>query len=73
MSLETEQLFKTQDSCPDLLVIAAKPHNASKRQKIFAVEDEIDARHDGLVAALEMRRQRTNRSQPLVTICWAVV
>lgn len=44
-----------------------------QRQEIFAVEDEIDARRDALIAALEKRLHRASRSQPLFTIRWAVV
>lgn len=44
-----------------------------QRQEIFAVEDEIDARRDARIAALEKRLHRASRSQPLFTIRWAVV
>jgi hypothetical protein len=43
------------------------------RQEIFAVEDEIDARRDALIAALEKRLHRARCSQPLFTVRWAVV
>ena len=43
-----------------------------QRQEIFAVEDEIEARRDALIEALEKRLHRASRTQALFTVRWAV-
>ena len=43
-----------------------------QRQEIFAVEDEIEAKRDALIAALEKRLHQASRTQVLFTIRWAV-
>lgn len=44
-----------------------------KRQAIFAVEDEIEARRDTLIAALQKRLHRASRHQSLFVLRWSVV
>ena len=44
-----------------------------QRQDIFAVEDEIEARRDALIAALQKRLHRASRNQSLFTVRWSVV
>jgi hypothetical protein len=43
-----------------------------QRQEIFAVEDEIEARRDALIAALEKRLHRASHTRHLFTIRWEV-
>lgn len=43
-----------------------------QRQEIFSVEDEIEARRDALIDALEKRLHRASRTQALFTVRWAV-
>lgn len=43
-----------------------------QRQEIFTVEDEIEAKRDALIAALEKRLHQASRTQVLFTIRWAV-
>ena len=43
-----------------------------QRQEIFQVEDEIEAKRDALIAALEKRLHQASRTLPLFTIRWAV-
>lgn len=42
------------------------------REKIFDIEDEISAKRDALVAALEKRMQQKTTVTPLFTIRWSV-
>ncbi|XQE68770.1 SNF2-related protein [Pseudomonas sp. P3C3] len=44
-----------------------------QRQEIFSVEDEIEARRDALIEALEKRLHRASRTQTLFTVRWAVI
>jgi hypothetical protein len=44
-----------------------------QRQEIFAVEDEIEARRDALIAALQKRLHRASRNQRLFVLRWSVV
>ena len=44
-----------------------------QRQEIFAVEDEIEARRDALIAALQKRQHRASRHQSLFVVHWSVV
>ena len=44
-----------------------------QRQDIFAVEDEIEARRDALIAALQKRLHRASRNQSLFVVRWGVV
>lgn len=44
-----------------------------QRQDIFAVEDEIEARRDALIAALQKRLHRASRNQSLFVVRWSVV
>ena len=44
-----------------------------QRQDIFAVEDEIEARRDALIAALQKRLHRASRNQSLFVVRWRVV
>ncbi|WP_422846328.1 SNF2-related protein [Acidovorax sp. M2(2025)] len=44
-----------------------------QRQDIFAVEDEIEARRDALIDALEKRLHRASHTRHLFTIRWEVV
>lgn len=44
-----------------------------QRQDIFAVEDEIEARRDALIAALQRRLHRASRNQSLFVLRWSVV
>jgi hypothetical protein len=39
-----------------------------QRQDIFAVEDEIEARRDALIAALQKRLHRASRNQCLFVV-----
>lgn len=41
-----------------------------QRQEIFAVEDEIEARRDALIAALQKRLHRASRNQSLFVVRW---
>ncbi len=43
-----------------------------QRQEIFNVEDEIEARRDALIDALEKRLHRASRSHILFTVRWVV-
>lgn len=43
-----------------------------QRQEIFAVEDEIEARRDALIDALEKRLHRASHTRHLFTIRWEV-
>jgi 3-oxoacyl-(acyl-carrier-protein) synthase len=43
-----------------------------QRQDIFAVEDEIEARRDALIDALEKRLHRASHTRHLFTIRWEV-
>ena len=43
-----------------------------QRQEIFAVEDEIEARRDALIEALEKRLHRASHTRHLFTIRWEV-
>ena len=43
-----------------------------QRQDIFAVEDEIEARRDALIAALQKRLHRASRNQRLFVVRWSV-
>lgn len=43
------------------------------RQRIFEIEDEIAAKRDALVAALEKRMQQRTEITPLFTIRWSVI
>lgn len=40
---------------------------------IFAVEDEIEARCDALIAAPQKPLHRASRNQSLFVVCWNVV
>lgn len=44
-----------------------------RRQDICAVEDEIEARRDALIAALQKRLYRTSLNQSLFVLRWSVV
>lgn len=44
-----------------------------QRQDIFAVEDEVEARRDALIAALQKRLHRASRNQSLFVVRWSVV
>ena len=44
-----------------------------QRQDIFAVEDEIEAPRDALIAALQKRLHRASRYQSLFVVRWSVV
>ena len=44
-----------------------------QRLEIFAVEDEIEARRDALIAALQKRLHRASRNQSLFVVRWSVV
>lgn len=44
-----------------------------QRQRIFEIEDEIEAKRRTLVAALEARLQQKTKTTPLFTIRWRVV
>ena len=44
-----------------------------QRQEIFAQEDEIADKRDGLIAALHKRLRRGERSETLFTVRWSVV
>ena len=43
------------------------------QQDIFAVEDEIEARRDALMATLQKRLHRASRNQSLFVVRWSVV
>jgi superfamily II DNA or RNA helicase len=53
-------------------VAALEKKKRHLRQRIFEVEDEIAARRDALVAALERRMQQKTEISPLFTIRWRV-
>ncbi|MFQ5752058.1 MAG: ATP-dependent helicase, partial [bacterium] len=44
-----------------------------QRQEIFTVEDEIEAKRDALIDALEKRLYQTQKQERLFTIRWKVV
>jgi 3-oxoacyl-(acyl-carrier-protein) synthase len=44
-----------------------------QRQDIFALEDEIEARRDALIAALQKRLAHASRNQSLFVVRWNVV
>ena len=44
-----------------------------QQQDIFAVEDEIEARRDALIDALQKRLHRASRNQSLFVVRWCVV
>jgi hypothetical protein len=44
-----------------------------QRQDIFAVEDEIEARRNALISALQKRLHRASRNQSLFVVRWTVV
>ena len=44
-----------------------------QRQEIFAVEDEIIAKRDALIASLQQRLQETTDTQTLFTVRWQVL
>ena len=44
-----------------------------QRRDIFKVEDEIEEQRDSLIAALEKRLARDQRSERLFTLRWSVV
>lgn len=44
-----------------------------QRQEIFAVEDEIIARRDGLIASLQQRLQEKTNQETLFSIRWQVI
>ena len=44
-----------------------------QRQDIFAVEDEIEARRDALMAALQKRLHRASRNPSLFVVRWRAV
>src|SRR5690606_36303875 len=44
-----------------------------QRQEIFDVEDEIEAKRDALIAALERRLNQHSHSVPLFRIRWSIV
>lgn len=44
-----------------------------QRQEIFDVEDEIEAKRDALIAALERRLNQRSHSVPLFRIKWSIV
>ena len=44
-----------------------------QRQDIFAVEDEIEARRDALIADLQKRLHHASRNQSLFVVRWSVV
>ena len=51
----------------------AETEQRRQRQEIFAVEDEIEARHDALIAAVQKRLHRASRKQSLFVVRWSVV
>lgn len=63
--------WKTPSVCSKTFA-RPKPSSAA-RQDIFAVEDEIEAQRDALIAALQKRLHRASRNQSLFTVCWSVV
>jgi 3-oxoacyl-(acyl-carrier-protein) synthase len=50
-----------------------KTEQRRQRQDIFAVEDEIEARRDALIAALQKRLARASRNQSRFVVRWNVV
>lgn len=52
-----------------------KPEAEQRRQRqdIFAVEVEIEARRDALIAALQKRLHRASRNQNLFVVRWSVI
>ena len=53
----------------------AQPGNVQRRQRqdIFAVENEIEARRDARIAALQKRLHPARRNQSLFVLRWSVV
>ena len=43
-----------------------------QRQAIFEVEDDIEAKRDALIAALEKRLHQASNTRELFTIRWSV-
>lgn len=41
-----------------------------QRQEIFDVEDEIEAKRDALIAALQRRLNQSSRCIPLIRVRW---
>lgn len=48
------------------------PLQRRQRQEIFDVEDEIEAKRDALIAALERRLNQRSHSVPLFRIRWRI-
>ncbi len=44
-----------------------------QRQRIFEVEDEVMAKRDGLISALECRMAQKTMVEPVFTIQWRVI
>ncbi len=54
-------------------IAALEKSKRRQRQRLFDLEDEIAAKRDALVAALEMRMQQKTEIQPLFIIRWSVI
>jgi hypothetical protein len=75
MSLKRQaRLAQSMDEAKRLLDETRKVESEQRRQRqeIFAVEDEIEARRDALIAALEKRLHRASHTRHLFTIRWEV-
>jgi hypothetical protein len=55
------------------LIAALEQSKRRQRQRIFEMEDDIAAKRDALVAALEKRMQQKIEITPLFTIRWSVI
>lgn len=51
----------------------AERRQRKQRQEIFTLEDEIEAKRDELISALEKRMSQHQQSERLFTIRWSVV
>jgi superfamily II DNA or RNA helicase len=54
-------------------IVTLEKSKRRQRQRIFEIEDEIAAKRDALVAALEKRMQQKTEITPLFTIRWSIV
>ena len=62
-----EEQAKTQDEIKSL-----EREQRRQRQEIFDVEDEIEAKRDALIAALERRLNQRSHSVPLFRVRWVL-
>lgn len=67
-AIAIEDVKKLQDE-----IKTAEREQRKMRQQIFDIEDEIEARRDALIEALEQRLHRSSRFEQLFVIRWTVI